>query len=666
MKVSVLNNFYKIAGEKEIIAILQQIKQGEYRTRVLELRKLLKSGNQKDYDNKKRSLPGFTPSGTFNDRRKNDNLKEYSQFLILDIDKVPEDKLPDILNKVIANPLTYAAFKSPSGLGLKILVKTNVSDKDHKLVFNQAKNYYTKLINFEIDPSGKDVSRMCFFSWDPDLYLNEEADVFIPMNGAVISDIDQTFQNCVDFTNKKLNFEEGSRNTYVHQLVCNCNRVGIPEENTLSKVLENFNFNEPEIQATVKSVYSNNATEHNISTNEKKDTTPTIDKIERFLNKRYEFRLNVVLDRVEFRPLNNKEFRIMTDYDERSIHRQMLKQKIGCSLGSLRNTLYSDFSPKYDPFIDYFESLPKWDNKTDHIHQLAFTVNTTNNDLWYRAFKKWLIAAVASVLDENTINHTVIIFSGPQGIGKTTWMQNLIPDCLDKYIFSGTINPGNKDTLIQLSECFLINMDELENMNRTEIGTFKETITKSKIRLRRPYGYNNENYTRRASFMGSVNTPQFLNDLTGSRRFLCFETTSINYLHTIELDKVYAQAYSLYNSGSKFYFDKSEIDEITGHNEQYQIKTSEEELLLTHFEPATATEATHFLSATDILNKLTESAKISVHTGAAIVMGKALKKHNFLRFKRNGRYVYAVKEISYYDVEKDTKTKPEDDDTLPF
>jgi len=101
-------------------------------------------------------------------------------------------------------------------------------------------------------------------------------------------------------------------------------------------------------------------------------------------------------------------------------------------------------------------------------------------------------------------------FSGAQGIGKTTWMEKLCPSILRPYLFSGTINPNNKDTLIHLAECMLINMDELENMNRTEIGTLKEIITKSAIRIRRSYGHNNESLTRRASFMGSVNTSLFL------------------------------------------------------------------------------------------------------------------------------------------------------------
>lgn len=170
---------------------------------------------------------------------------------------------------------------------------------------------------------------------------------------------------------------------------------------------------------------------------------------------------------------------------------------------------------------------------------------TTKQELWRTCFKKWFVAMVACVLDEKQVNQTVIVFSGKQGLGKTTWIEKLMPNPLKEYIFSGTINPSNKDTLIHLAECMLINLDELENLNKTEIGTLKEIITKTHIRMRKAYGHNNENMPRRASFAGSVNTAQFLNDTTGSRRFLCFEVEHIEYTHEIDINKVFSQALKL-------------------------------------------------------------------------------------------------------------------------
>jgi predicted P-loop ATPase len=245
----------------------------------------------------------------------------------------------------------------------------------------------------------------------------------------------------------------------------------------------------------------------------------------------------------------------------------------------------------------------------------------------------------------------VIVFSGKQGVGKTTWMENLVPGELKQYLFSGTINPNNKDTLIHLSECMLINLDELENLNRSEIGSLKELITKTHIRIRRAYGHNNETLPRCASFAGSVNTAQFLNDTTGSRRFLSFEVTDIKYDHKVSLNDVYSQALHLFKSGFRFWFNRDEIGAINQNNEQYQLRSPEEELLLTWFESCTKEQANAFLTASQILAKLADKAKINVSDSSVNKLGRALIKNNYLRFKSNGKLLYALRELQWEEVD---------------
>jgi predicted P-loop ATPase len=345
--------------------------------------------------------------------------------------------------------------------------------------------------------------------------------------------------------------------------------------------------------------------------------------------------------------------------------RELLKNKVRTNMSGLRNLLYSDFCELYNPFSTYFESLPAWDEQTDYIAQLADTITTTHQDLWHTCFKKWLVAMVGCVLDEKIINQTVIVFSGKQGIGKTTWMENLVPKELKQYLFSGTINPNNKDTLIHLSVCMLINLDELENLNRSEIGNLKELITKTHIRIRRAYGHNNETLPRCASFAGSVNTAQFLNDSTGSRRFLSFEVTDIEYDHKVSLDNVYSQALHLFKSGFRFWFNRDEIDAINQNNEQYQLRSPEEELLLTWFEPvhlnpdgSPSVHSPQYLNASQIAAKLADKAKITVTDGTVNKIGKALRKHGFLRVKKSQNYSYLVKELEWEIVDRLNREVP--------
>lgn len=369
-----------------------------------------------------------------------------------------------------------------------------------------------------------------------------------------------------------------------------------------------------------------------------------MERVEQFLNTKYDFRYNEVSGRVEAKKKADQLFHPASDYFLNSLARQMIKAGVPCGITLLRNVLMSDYTPVFNPFKKYLQELPPWDGKTDYILQLSQTISTSDDTLWQLCFRKWLVAMVGSLISDDVVNHTVIVFSGKQGIGKTTWILNLVPPQLKEYCFSGTINPGNKDTLIQLSECMLINMDELENLNRTELGTMKEMITKSSIRIRRPYGYSNETLPRRASFAGSVNGKEFLSDTTGSRRFLCFEADAINYQHTIPVDGLYAQALHLFKNDFQFWFNPQEIDTINKNNEQYRCMSVEEELLLANFEPCEVDEADYFFSTTELVNWFSEKVKMNVTDAAKQKLGKALRAHKFFRIKRQDRYVYALKQ----------------------
>jgi predicted P-loop ATPase len=692
MNVTVYKNFNEVVENLPITAVLDQIRDGSYRAHVEGLRIIIESGNLKEYDKKKRCLPAFTPSATFEGGRKQKYLVQYSGFIILDIDKLTPEQLVHAFNSIIEIPFTYACFRSPSNNGLKILVQTDNSQADHIKAYNEVKAHYEQILNLPIDPSGKDITRLCFFSWDPDLFFNSNATVFEIFNKeyqaepAEVKTADpMEFENIVqqieavqtDITNSYKDWltigfalagalgEEG-RN-YFHRISRfsplynedDCNKqfdACLSSENS-GITAKSFFFIAKDHGINISTVTENDKGKEKDKKKQKKNL---FDIIERFLQRSYTMRYNVVTAKIEIKRNNKSLYEPMTDYIENSIFRQLHKSNICVSMSKLRSILQSDFCTRYDPFQEYFEKLPEWNKSTDYIQQLAETVITTNDNLWNQCFKKWIVAVVASLLDTKVVNHTAIIFSGAQGVGKTTWMENLCPPELRAYLFSGTINPNNKDTLIHLTECMLLNMDELENMNRTEIGTLKEIITKSAIRIRRSYGHNNESLVRRASFMGSVNTSQFLNDSTGSRRFLCFEVSNIEYQHQVDIRMVYAQAYALWEEGFRFYFDKSEVAFISDNNDKYQIRTPEEELLLTWFNPVARIDANCFLTATQIAVKLAEKGRIQVSTGSIISLGKALKKHGFIRTKKGGVYVWAVKELSYDDVDTISRGNPDD------
>jgi predicted P-loop ATPase len=366
--------------------------------------------------------------------------------------------------------------------------------------------------------------------------------------------------------------------------------------------------------------------------------------IEEFLNNNFEFRCNIITGKTESRFLQSDLFHELNDYKMNSLQRLLKINNIRCSIEELRRLLYSNYVKEYNPILSYLENLPQYAESRDYIEELAGTVETTNKDQWHKYFKVWLVAWVASLYNEGSINHTVIVLNGEQGIGKSRWLSRLVPRELCQYVFAGTINPDNKDTLIYLSECILIILDEFENLNRNQLGSIKELITKEKVKLRRPYGHNAENLVRRASFVASVNQHEFLTDVTGNRRFLCFETKKIDYEHTVNIDMVLAQALFHFKAGFRYWLDKSDIEEINKSNEMFRSLSIEEEALLASYEACDADDNAIYMTNTEILSSLGEGIKFSINQAAKKRLGAALSKYKFVRVKKGGRAVYAVKE----------------------
>ena len=134
----------------------------------------------------------------------------------------------------------------------------------------------------------------------------------------------------------------------------------------------------------------------------------------------------------------------------------------------------------------------------------------------------------------------------------------------------------------------------------------------------------------------------------------------------VSLDDVYSQALHLFISGFRFWFNGEEINAINNNNEQYQLRSPEEELLLTWFEPvqlnpdgSPSVHSPQYLNASQIAAKLADKAKISVTDGTVNKIGKALRKHGFLRVKKSQNYSYLVRELEWEIVDRLNRETPD-------
>ncbi len=239
---------------------LERIKLGASKGLVLDIRLAL----DKEKANKlKLNLPSICFSGKFGADRKDEQLVEHSGFIVLDFDDIAD--LRDKQTEIIQKDFVYACWVSPSGNGLKALVKIADGSK-HREHFQSLQEVFP-----EIDRSGINVSRVCYESFDPDIYVNEKAVVFtkakkiekIIVNEIETIDDSENFRRILKWlTNKNDAFVTGERNTYIFKLASACCRFGINEEAALSLISAEYlvsnDFTMSEMRGAVKSGYRAN------------------------------------------------------------------------------------------------------------------------------------------------------------------------------------------------------------------------------------------------------------------------------------------------------------------------------------------------------------------------------------------------------------------------
>ena len=94
--VTIFKNFNEVVEHKTIPMILEEIKTGKYKHAIVYLRKSLSENKLEAYEKAKKSLPAFTPSGKFIGGRKMEFLVDYSNYIILDIDKLQSEELAKV------------------------------------------------------------------------------------------------------------------------------------------------------------------------------------------------------------------------------------------------------------------------------------------------------------------------------------------------------------------------------------------------------------------------------------------------------------------------------------------------------------------------------------------------------------------------------------------
>ena len=131
------------------------------------------------YDTEKKQLPAFTISGTFKER-KIAGLTKYSGMLLADLDHLRAKGIDigELKQRLAIDPYVYFYFVSPSGDGLKVAFNVASGDENHPQSFLGMQRYVEATYGIRPDDTCKDVSRLCFLSSNPDLWINPQPAIF--------------------------------------------------------------------------------------------------------------------------------------------------------------------------------------------------------------------------------------------------------------------------------------------------------------------------------------------------------------------------------------------------------------------------------------------------------------------------------------------------------
>lgn len=113
-----------------------------------------------------------TFSGVF-ERRNDKYLLKHSNLITIDFDHL--NNIDKVRQQLLSDPYfdTEMLFVSPSGDGLKWIVRINLDEATHSEYFLAITNYIKQTYNIDVDASGKDISRACFLPYDPNAFLNK-------------------------------------------------------------------------------------------------------------------------------------------------------------------------------------------------------------------------------------------------------------------------------------------------------------------------------------------------------------------------------------------------------------------------------------------------------------------------------------------------------------
>ncbi len=262
--------------------------------------------------------------------------------------------------------------------------------------------------------------------------------------------------------------------------------------------------------------------------------------------------------RFRVRPVSNEDI-IRTDY-------QMQRLGMNGSTGKVQDAIYvAARQYPMHPVRDYFNRI-QWDgtNRLDKWLQYYLGAEFDDQEYLSAVGRKWLVAAVARVMDPGCKFDNMLIFEGNQGKGKSTALRVLATfDDGDKKVeyFTDEFSiskADDKDELMKLAGRLIVEIAELDGFYKREDTFMKAFISRQTDQFRPPFGRVSETYKRQFVFAGTYNPKAgVFRDPTGARRYWPLKVGKID-LQALRHDReqLWAEAVMRYREGEQLFLSE--------------------------------------------------------------------------------------------------------------
>lgn len=295
------------------------------------------------------------------------------------------------------------------------------------------------------------------------------------------------------------------------------------------------------------------------------------------------------------------------------------------------------------PVRSYLRSL-EWDGVERLDSWLATYAGTANTPYAKAIGCWWMISAVARIMEPGCKADHVLILEGIQGAGKSTLFSVLA----GPWFCDSTIELGNKDAYQVLKGRWIIELAELDSLNRADAARAKAFFTSPNDTYRPTYGRNVVTVPRQCVFCGTVNHSQFLRDETGNRRYWPILTgiMDIGRLYD-DRDQLWAEALVKYESGVRWWPQGPDEDRMCTEEQQRREFSDEWELVISRWlagpDVVALTKDPGYVSAADVLKMALVMEAKGWTTTDMMRVGRCMQRLGWVKFRPPGGNFWAFR-----------------------